>query len=112
MRVIDLRTTPASPVDTFDAVATAAHHLGSGGGAAHVYVLHFAPGGAIGEHEAGFDQLLVPVQGSGWAAGGDGVRRALAVGEAALIGRGEMHAKGSDTGLIALMVQIESVMSP
>ncbi len=89
-----------------------AHHLGSGGGAAHAYAVHLAPGGSIGAHEAGFDQLFVPVHGSGWAAGADGVRRPVAVGEAAIIRRGEVHAKGSETGLVALMVQVERLAEP
>jgi quercetin dioxygenase-like cupin family protein len=79
----------------------------SGGGAAHIYLIHLAPGGVIGAHEAGFDQLFVPLQGSGWAAGTDAVRHQIVVGQAAVFRRGEVHAKGSEIGLVALMVQVE-----
>jgi quercetin dioxygenase-like cupin family protein len=81
-------------------------HLGEGGGEAHAYVMHFQPGGLIGPHEAGFGQLFVALDGSGWVAGDDGKRRAIVRGQAAFIARGEVHSKGSDSGLTALMVQV------
>jgi len=37
---------------------------------------------------------------------GDGVRQPLAAGQGAFIARGEVHAKGSDAGLTAIMVQL------
>jgi quercetin dioxygenase-like cupin family protein len=84
-------------------------HLGEGGGDAHCYVMHFRPGGLIGPHEAGFGQLFVALDGSGWVAGDDGERRAIAQGEAAFVARGEIHSKGSDSGLTALMIQVRDL---
>jgi len=83
--------------------------LAEGEGEAHAYVLYFEPGGEIGPHEAGYGQLLLAVSGDGWVAGGDGIRHALAPGEAAFIARGETHSKGSETGLTALMVQVRDL---
>jgi quercetin dioxygenase-like cupin family protein len=83
--------------------------VATGEGEAHAYVLYFEPGGEIGPHEAGFGQLFVAVAGAGWVAGGDGERLPLAVGQAAFIERGEIHAKGSETGLTALMVQVRDL---
>ena len=40
------------------------------------------------------------------------VRREFRAGQAAVIERGEVHAKGSDTGLTALMVQIADFTTP
>jgi hypothetical protein len=107
MYVIDLRTTAGAPIAEFGSIGASAAHLASGGGDAHVYVVRIDAGGFIGPHEAGFDQLFVPVSGEGWAAGADGVRHSIGVGQAALITRGECHDKGSDTGLTALMMQVE-----
>jgi quercetin dioxygenase-like cupin family protein len=107
MYVIDLRATAVAPIAEFGSIGASAAHLASGGGDAHVYVVEIGAGGVIGPHEAGFDQLFVPVSGGGWAAGADGVRHSISVGQAALITRGERHEKGSDTGLTALMVQVE-----
>ena len=83
--------------------------LAEGGGEAHAYVMYLEPGGEIGPHEAGYGQLFFAVSGEGWVAGGDGVRRPLAQGEAAFITRGEIHSKGSETGLTALMVQVRDL---
>jgi quercetin dioxygenase-like cupin family protein len=83
--------------------------LAEGAGEAHASVLYFEPGGEIGRHEAGFGQLFFAVSGDGWVAGGDGKRLPLAQGRAAFIERGEIHAKGSETGLTALMVQVSDL---
>jgi quercetin dioxygenase-like cupin family protein len=80
--------------------------LGEGRGEGHVYRIRIEPGGAIGSHEAAFGQLFLIVAGSGWVSGGDGIRRPIGAGQGAFIGRGEVHAKGSDTGLTAIMVQL------
>src|SRR5262245_27199101 len=93
----------------FDVRGASALELAHGAGEAHAYLLSFAPGGEIGPHEAGFGQLLVALSGSGWVAGADGARRGLGEGEAAFIERGETHAKGSETGLTALMIQVRDL---
>jgi quercetin dioxygenase-like cupin family protein len=71
--------------------------------------VYFEAGGVIGPHEAGFGQLFLPLAGSGWVAGADGEHVAIGEGEAAFISRGEVHAKGSETGLTALMVQVRDL---
>ena len=85
---------------------TSSLEIAEGEGEAHAYVLYFDPGGEIGPHEAGYGQLFLALSGEGWVAGGDGNRLTLATGEAAFISRGEMHSKGSETGLTALMIQV------
>jgi len=64
-------------------VRAASVPLGDGSGAVHVHAVRIAPGGSIGRHEAGFDQLFLVVEGSGWAEGGDGVRVDLPAGKGA-----------------------------
>lgn len=83
--------------------------LAEGEGEAHAYVIYLQPGGEIGPHEAGFGQLFLALAGEGWVAGQDGVRQTLATGEAAFFARGELHSKGSETGLTALMVQVREL---
>lgn len=86
--------------------------VGKGGGDARVYLLYFEPGGLIDPHEAGFGQLLFALSGSGWvASGAHGERQPPAQGEAAFVARGEVHAKGSDGGLIALMIQVRDLQA-
>jgi quercetin dioxygenase-like cupin family protein len=83
--------------------------LAEGGGEAHAHVVYFDPGGEIGPHEAGFGQILIPLAGSGWVAGSDGERVAIAEGQVAFIRRGETHSKGSETGMTAVMVQVRNL---
>jgi quercetin dioxygenase-like cupin family protein len=99
----------ADPITRFRSRLAASTKLAEGEGEAHAYVVYFEPGGEIGPHEAGFGQIFFAVTGSGWAAGGDGERVPLAEGEAAFIHRGEVHSKGSETGMIALMVQVREL---
>jgi quercetin dioxygenase-like cupin family protein len=83
--------------------------LAEGDGEAHVYLIRFEPGGIIGPHEAGFGQLFIALDGEGWAAGKDGERMPLAKGQAAFITCGEVHSKGSETGMTALMIQVREL---
>ena len=106
MHIVDFAPDCAAPITEYHSRAASAQALGDGHGEAHVYAVHFAPGGHIGQHPAGFGQLFCAVLGAGWVAGADGVRHEVRAGQAAVIARGEVHAKGSDTGLTALMVQI------
>ena len=86
-----------------------ARPLAQGRGEGHVYCIRIEPGGSIGPHEAGFGQLFLVVAGAGWVCGGDGVRQAVGIGRGVFIARGEIHAKGSDTGLTAIMVQLRDL---
>jgi quercetin dioxygenase-like cupin family protein len=93
----------------YEVTKTSSIELAGGSGEAHAYVLYFEPGGEIGAHEAGYGQLFFALSGDGWVAAGDGIRQPLAAGEAAFITRGEIHSKGSETGLAALMVQVSDL---
>lgn len=106
MHILDFAPEHAAPITEFQSRAASAQPLGDGQGEAHVYAVHVAPGGHIGPHPAGFGQLFCVMAGVGWVAGADGVRHEVRTGQAAVIARGELHSKGSDTGLTALMVQI------
>ena len=96
----------AEPIREYGSVGASTAEIASGRGEAHVYRVHFEPGGQIGPHRAGFGQLFLVTAGAGWVADGDDDRRELAVGEGAYIRRGEVHAKGSDTGMTALIIQV------
>ena len=99
----------AAPITQFDSVGAASVHLADGEGASHAYCLHFAPGGEIGPHVAGFGQLFLVVAGEAWAAGADGQRAILATGEGAVFERGELHSKGSAGGATVIMVQMREM---
>jgi GrpB-like predicted nucleotidyltransferase (UPF0157 family)/quercetin dioxygenase-like cupin family protein len=105
MRILDLGPRVAERITNFDSKGATSVPIAHGSGESHFYVLRFEPGGRIGRHPAGPAQLLLAVEGSGWVEGGDGVRMALRRGEAACFEAGEMHAKGSEVGMTAIMVQ-------
>jgi quercetin dioxygenase-like cupin family protein len=106
MRTLRFTRPLAQPITLFDSTGASSVPLGDGSGEAHIYCVHIEAGGSIGEHPAGFFQLFLVVAGSGWVAGADGVQVRLSVGEGAFLERGEIHSKGSETGMAAIMVQI------
>lgn len=106
MHIIDFGPERATPISEYASRLASAQPLADGAGEAHVYAVHFAAGGEIGAHPAGFGQLFLVVAGTGWVAGADGVRRTVRAGQGAVIARGEVHAKGSASGCSAVMIQL------
>jgi quercetin dioxygenase-like cupin family protein len=98
----------ATAVESYGARSTTSVHLGSGSGESHAYVLHFEAGGEIGEHETGFGQLFVVVDGAGWVVSASD-RHEVGIGDAVFLPRGVMHAKGSESGMTAVMIQMENL---
>lgn len=109
MTLIEFSRAHARPIELFDAVAASNVRLGGGHGDAHIYCVHVEPGGSIGAHPAGFAQLFLVVNGTGWAAGPDGQRVALTAGQGVYVAPGEVHAKGSESGMTAIMVQADQL---
>lgn len=109
MRRLSFSPQEAEPITRFESSSATSVPLGDGHGEAHVYCLYFSPGGNIGPHPAGFDQLFLVTSGEGWAAGEDGNRVALTVGQGVYFARGETHSKGSANGMTAIMVQVDAI---
>jgi len=105
IRLISFSADEAVRIDRFASHAASSVDLAHGDGESHAYAIHIEPGGVIGPHPAGFDQLFLVVRGSGWVAGADGVRHAVGLERGAFIPTGEVHSKGSDLGMLAIMVQ-------
>jgi quercetin dioxygenase-like cupin family protein len=107
--MIDFSKERAEPIEHFQSVGASSVGLGDGHGEAHIYCVRFEPGGEIGQHPTGFGQLFLVVAGTGWVSGQNGVRVELAVGQGAYFPRGELHAKGSDVGMTAIMIQVREL---
>lgn len=102
--VITCTQAEAEAIHRFGAHGASSVHLGSGSGESHAYLLYFDADGEIGEHEAGFDQVLLVVSGTAWlTVNGDTIE--LNPGEAGVVPRGSKHAKGSKSGGTAVMFQ-------
>jgi len=111
MEILPLDAGLAEPIGArpYEVRHAASLEVAHGEGEAHAYVIQFEPGGEIGPHEAGFAQIFLAVEGSGWAAGADGARVALPQGHAAFFRRGEIHSKGSEGGMTAFMLQVRDL---
>ncbi len=94
------------PIDRFGSRAANVKHLSR---APHLVMLRLGPGGLIGGHPAGGDQLFLVVQGDGWVRVEDGEPEPIAAGEAALWGAGEWHESGSDGGMTAIVLEAEAL---
>jgi len=111
VRIVEFNAEVAEPISSFESVAASSVALGHGHGELHVYCVHFGVDAEIGVHPTGFCQLFLVVHGSGWVAGADGRRVALSAGQGAFFERGETHSKGSQSGMVAVMVQASHMKS-
>lgn len=105
IEILPFSPSRARRIEQFRSSGAASVSLAHGSGETHVHVIHLAEGGVIGPHPAGFDQLLMVVEGSGWVAGEDGVRLDVPASHAAFILKGTIHSKGSERGMVAVMLQ-------
>lgn len=105
MRIVQFTADRAAPVSTYESVGASAVALGHGRGEIHVNAVHLEAGSSIGAHPTGYCQLFLVVQGRGWVAAADGSRVEIETGQGAFFGNGEVHSKGSETGMLAVMVQ-------
>jgi hypothetical protein len=74
-------------------------------GRARVACFHLAAGGSVGEHEAVTGQLFCVLSGDGWVSGATGARLRIGPLEAAYWEAGETHAAGTETGLVAVVLE-------
>jgi hypothetical protein len=105
IQLIEIGIRATERIESYSSKGAASVELASGNGESHAYVVHFEPGGSIGPHPAGFDQLFLPANGTGWIAGSDGVRLEISPSVGAFVPTGEVHSKGSEVGMIAVMFQ-------
>ena len=108
IRPFRFNASQAKPIHAYASAGAQSCEIAHGSGESHVYVVHIEPGGIIGPHPAGFDQILLVVKGSGWVAGNDGVRHKIEEESGAFIPFGEKHSKGSSSGMVAVMLQAAS----
>jgi len=66
-------------------------------------------GGVVGYHQATVEQLYIVVQGEGWVTGTDRERISIKSGEGVIWDKGEWHESGSESGMLALVVESETI---
>lgn len=70
--------------------------------------MHIKPKGLVGYHQATIPQLFLVVHGEGWVRGTTSERVKIRRGQAAYWEAGEWHESGTDTGMMAILVEIET----
>ena len=108
MKVFNYDDKIAEKIHQFSSRSASSIHIGEGTGSNHFYVLFFGANGVIGKHPTGFCQLFLVISGSGWIAGANGIKHPIKQGEIAFFDNGELHSKGSKTGMTALMIQSDN----
>ena len=74
-------------------------------GDVQVGCMHLEPGGRVGAHQATTRQLFLVVRGAGWVRGPEPERTAIVADQAAFWESGEEHESGSETGMVALVIE-------
>jgi hypothetical protein len=92
------------PVDVYGSDFVVAQ-LAALDGPARIACFHLGPGGTLGRHPAATEQLFCVVAGEGWVSGGDDVPVPIGVGQAAHWAADELHAAGTDHGLVAVVIE-------
>jgi quercetin dioxygenase-like cupin family protein len=110
LKVLDFSAGPALAISGFGSQAATAAPLTLPDGEAHVVCIRLGVGGVLGRHPAAVDQLLVGVEGEGWASGEEGERVPVAPGTALHWHAGEEHESGSERGLTAIVVESERLV--
>jgi quercetin dioxygenase-like cupin family protein len=78
-------------------------------GDVQVGCMRLAPGGRVGAHQATTRQLFLVISGEGWVRGPELERTPIVVDQAAFWEPGEEHESGSETGMVALVIEGDSL---
>jgi len=76
---------------------------------ARVSCAHLSVDGLIGYHQAVTPQLFLAVQGQGWVRDETSDRFSITAGHAVFWDKGEWHESGTNTGLMAIIIESESL---
>lgn len=71
--------------------------------------IHIEAGGVVGYHQASVQQLFIVVQGGGWVTGTNREKMVIESGEGVMWEEGEWHESGSESGMLALVIESESI---
>ncbi|MBM6618189.1 cupin domain-containing protein [Bacillus suaedaesalsae] len=83
--------------------------ISQGEGNFHIGCMYFDQNDFVGRHDAVTPQLFVVVEGEGWVSGANGEKLPIRAGEAALWHKGESHEAGSETNMIAIVIESENL---
>ena len=74
----------------------------------HISYFQLGAQGLVGYHQATTPQLFLVIQGEGWVRGEADERTEIKAGQAVYWEAGEWHESGTDTGMQAIVIEIET----
>lgn len=105
MRMFRFDADVAHAISQFDSRGVSIGRAVRFDGDAQIGCFHIEPGGVVGYHKATVPQLFLCVSGHGWVRGEDEARVPIQPGQAASWDAGEFHESGSDSGMMAIVVE-------
>lgn len=111
MEVLRFPRDAAVSIDRYDSLHAAVNRLAHLHGDGAVAVIRLEQAGVVGRHPTVRTQLFVVVDGAGVVSGEDGVEVPIEKGQAALWQQGEHHESRTETGMTAVVIEIDDVQS-
>lgn len=112
MRLIDFGTADGNSVDRYESSEAMFSRVAVTRGPGHVGCMYLGANGVLGRHPTAAAQLFCVVSGEGMVSGGDGVPIPIHAGQAALWEPGELHESSTGSGMIAVVVEVETSIEP
>jgi quercetin dioxygenase-like cupin family protein len=78
-------------------------------GSFHIGCIYLGTNGKVGYHQTATNQLFLVVQGEGWVRSGDHHKMNIKAGQAAFWIAGEWHESGTESGMMAIVIESDSL---
>ncbi len=109
MRIFRFDASAGHRISQFGSVHLVMSPIQRGEGRFQFGCMHIGAGGLVGRHQTIGPQLFLVVSGEGWVSGEGVERRPVCTGQAAFWDDGEWHEAGSDTGVLALVLEADAL---
>lgn len=106
------RFDPVMPITQFGSMNVVAAPVMRNDIGIQVVWMRLDAGGRLGNHQAVKNQLFIVTSGNGWVQTESGDKTAVTVGQAAFWQSGEWHASGTETGMMALIIEGDAIDLP
>lgn len=93
------------PITAFGSRGVVISRIVKPGEDVHIAAMNITAGGVVGYHQATTRQLFIVVQGAGWVRGAEAEHTPIGVGRAAYWQAGEWHESGSESGMVAIVIE-------
>jgi len=105
MRLFRFGSEAGQPIAQYGSERLTMTRIVRSAGDVRVGCMYLDAGGLVGYHQALTDQLFLVVRGDGWVRGELPDHVTIHEGEAAFWQDGEWHAAGSETGMVAIVIE-------